>query len=151
EIDHATADAPIAPPANRSRRCRGFVMDWDDVVVPFALIAILAVSAFAMALKSLLDHGQVRVELTRLGISYQALYARLEELRARVDELAPPRSEIAEPVPPPEPELTIADQSPAEPEPTAPGAAPPEPVMPQPAATAAQRWDWERLLVENWL
>src|SRR5689334_4556965 len=125
----------------RRRVSRGLPMDWDDIVLPFALIAILGVAAFAMALKSLLDGGPARAELARLSDNYRALDARLAALLARFDQLAAPGDIAAAPAEPPISEPLLAAV-----EPIAPSAAPREPVTPQPAASPAMaggpRWDW---------
>src|SRR5215472_13219047 len=104
-------------------------MDWDDL---FPVFAIAAVASFVLSLKSLFDVRALRAQLARLTDKLPMYEHRLLRLAERIDGLAtaPVREQPVEPAP-------LAD-SPTEEVPPTPAAAPPQ-------------WDWERILVENWL
>ena len=125
-------------------------MDWDDL---FPVFAIAAVSSFVLSLKSFFDVRALRAQLAGLTDKLPMYDQRLLRLAERIDGLAtaptpaepaPPTVEEAPATPAPEP----VREQPVEPAPVA--AAPTEAVPPTPAAAPPQ-WDWERLLVENWL
>ena len=125
-------------------------MDWDDL---FPVFAIAAVASFVLSLKSFFDVRALRAQLAGLTDKLPMYDHRLLRLAERIDGLATaPRP--AEPAP-----LTV-EEAPATPAPEAVReqpveaapvvASPTEEVPPTPAAAPPQ-WDWERLLVENWL
>ena len=125
-------------------------MDWDDL---FPVFAIAAVASFVLSLKSFFDVRALRAQLAGLTDKLPMYDQRLLRLAERIDGLAtaPPPAEPAPPTveeapltPAPEP----VREQPVEPAPVA--ASTTEEVPPTPAAAPPQ-WDWERLLVENWL
>src|SRR6516165_10031449 len=125
-------------------------MDWDDL---FPVFAIAAVASFVLSLKSFFDVRALRAQLAGLTDKLPMYDHWLLRLAERIDGLAtaPPPAEPAPPTveeapltPAPEP----VREQPVEPAPVA--ASTTEDFPPTPAAAPPQ-WDWERLLVENWL
>src|SRR5215467_9214695 len=125
-------------------------MNWDDL---FTVFAIAAVASFVLSLKSLFDVRALRAQLARLTDKLPMYEHRLLRLAERIDGLAtaprppnrrPPTVAEATPTPAPEP----VREQPVEP---APVVASPTEEVPPTLAAAPPQWDWERLLVENWL
>ena len=125
-------------------------MDWEDL---FPVFAIAAVASFVLSLKSFFDVRALRAQLVGLTDKLPMYDHRLLRLTERIDGLVT-ASRPAEPTPP------TVEEAPATPAPEAVReqpveaapvvASPTEEVLPTPAAAPLQ-WDWERLLVENWL